>query len=156
MVSPGPLPDQPRQIIGGVVVIMAVIAGFGLACFLGGVLFLLFIGVVLATALKPIIEVIQYRGIRQPVAVGAVYACIGLLLVVVVILGVLPLIHLGKDFASEISLAAQQARQWLAERRECTVGESCPAARGWAFCCPRARWDRNNRWQPSVGRHRIW
>ncbi|MGA2253422.1 MAG: AI-2E family transporter [Thermoguttaceae bacterium] len=114
MVSPGPFPQEPRQIIGGTLIVLGVIAGFAVASFLCDVLFLLFIGMVLATALKPIIDAIQRCGIRQPVAVGAVYAFIILLLVVVIIVGVPPLINLCRELMSEIPLAVEQSRQWLA------------------------------------------
>ena len=47
------LDRDPRRIIAATLVVAAVVAGFGVACLLSDVLFLLFIGIVLATARSP-------------------------------------------------------------------------------------------------------
>ena len=83
MVAPARNPDPPRRIVAATLVVAAVIAGFGVAYLLSDVLFLLFIGVVLATALEPVIEALQRRRVPQPLAVGAVYVCVILVLAVV-------------------------------------------------------------------------
>jgi len=114
MVSSSSSYEEPRNIIGATLVVAAVMGGFAVAFYLADVLFLLFFGIVLATALKPVIDAIQRGGIRQPVAVGAVYACVSLLLVVAVVVGVPPMIDWGKELVTEIPRAVEHGRQWLA------------------------------------------
>ena len=92
----------------------AVIAGFGIAYLLSDVLFLLFVGVVLATALEPMIEALQRRRVPQPFAVGAVYACVILVFAVAIIIGSPYVINQVRGLLGEVPRASQQAQQWLA------------------------------------------
>ena len=87
MVAPRSNFEPPRRVVAATLVVVAVIAGFGVAYMLSDVLFLLFVGVVLATALAPMIEALQRRGVPQPLAVGAVYVCVILVLGMVIIIG---------------------------------------------------------------------
>ena len=107
-------PDPPRRVVAATLVVAAVIAGFGVAYLLSDVLFLLFVGVVLATALEPIIEVFQRRRVPRLLAVGGVYACGTLVLVVVIAIGCPYVIHQVQGLLNELSRANQQAHQWLA------------------------------------------
>jgi len=107
--------DQPRRIIAATLVVAAVIAGFGVVYFFRDVLLSLFVGVVLATASKPIIEVVQRCGVRQLIAVGAVYACIALFLVVAIAIGVPPAIDRVRELVSAVPRASEDAQQWLAK-----------------------------------------
>jgi predicted PurR-regulated permease PerM len=113
MASPGPFSPEPRRIVAATLVVAAVIAGFAAVYFLSDVLFLLFIGVVLATALKPVIEAIQRRRVPQPVAVFLVYACIILMLVAVITVGVPYVASQVRGLASDVPRASKQAHQWL-------------------------------------------
>ena len=113
MASPEAFLIGRGRIVGGTIISAAVIAGFGLAYLFGNVLFSLFIGVVLATALKPFIDGLQRCGLRQPVAVGAVYICMILLLTIVLVVGVPPLASRVRELTGEIPWAQQQAHQWL-------------------------------------------
>jgi predicted PurR-regulated permease PerM len=113
MAAPGVFPDQPRRIVAATLVVVAVIAGFGAAYLLSSAMFLLFVGVVLATALKPIVEGLQRRGIPQPVAVAAVYACVVLILAAVIAAGAPLVASQVRGLVHEIPLASQQAEQWL-------------------------------------------
>ena len=81
---------KPRRIIAAVLVVAAVVGGFALAYAFGDIIFYLFVGVVLATALNPAVEAIQRCGIRRPIAVALVYACIAWALLVVTIGGAPP------------------------------------------------------------------
>ncbi len=114
MVAPARNPDPPRRIVAATLVVAAVIAGFGVAYLLSDVLFLLFIGVVLATALEPVIEALQRRHVPQPLAVGAVYVCVILVLAVVITVGTPYVIHQGRGLLSEVPRASEKAQQWLA------------------------------------------
>jgi len=106
--------DQPRRIVAAVLVVAAVVGSFGLAYAFADVLFSLFVGIVLATSLKPLIDALQQCGVRQSTAVLAVYACVTLLLLVVILAGVPPVIHRARELANEFLRASEQVRQWLA------------------------------------------
>ncbi len=81
------LDRDPRRIIAATLVVAAVVAGFGVACLLSDVLFLLFIGIVLATALEPMIGALERRGVGRSIAVVAVYASVVLVVAVAVTAG---------------------------------------------------------------------
>jgi predicted PurR-regulated permease PerM len=105
--------DQSRRVIAATVVVAAVITAFAAVYVVGNVVFLLFVGIVLATALKPIIEAIQRCGIRQPVAVAAVYACLALLLIGLTIVGAPPLVSRSREIAGEIPQVITAMHHWL-------------------------------------------
>jgi len=106
--------DQPRQIIAATLVVAAVIAVFAAIYVFGDVLLSLFVGIVLATALKPIIDVLQRRGVRQPAAVAAVYACVTLFLGIGIALGAAPLFDRVRELAAAVPPLAEKADRWLA------------------------------------------
>ncbi len=114
MASSSPNPQRPRSIIAATLVAMAVIAVFGVVYLLSDVLFLLFIGVVLATALEPAIAALRRHGVPQSLSVGAVYACMILVLAVAIAVGMPYVIDQSRGLASEVARANQHARQWLA------------------------------------------
>ncbi len=107
------LDRDPRRIIAATLVVAAVVAGFGVACLLSDVLFLLFIGIVLATALEPMIGALEQRGVGRSIAVVAVYASVVLVVAVAVTAGAAYLIHQVRGLAAEVPRAGQEARQWL-------------------------------------------
>ncbi len=106
--------EQPRRVVAATLVAAAVITGFAVAYLLSDVLFLLFVGVVLATALEPLIVAFQRRRIPQPVTVGAVYACVILVLTVVITIGSPYVVKQLRGLLSEVPRASQEAQQWLA------------------------------------------
>lgn len=106
--------DSPRRVVAVTLVVVAVIAGFGVVYLLSNVLFLLFVGMVLATALEPLIEGLRHRRVPQPIAVGAVYACVVLILAGGITIGSPFLIHQVRELLREVPRASQQAQQWLA------------------------------------------
>ena len=109
-----PSSDPPRRIVAATLVVAAVVAGFVAVYLLSDVLLLFFIGVVLATALKPAIEALHRPGIPQPIAVVLVYACIIVLLAVVVTVGTPYVGSQARELLSEIPQAGKQFHQWLA------------------------------------------
>ncbi len=114
MASQLPNLDQPRSIIAATLVVAAVTAGFGVAYLLSDVLFLLFIGVVLATALEPAIAAFRRRRVPQSFAVGAVYAGVIVVLAVAITVGMPFVITQSRGLATEVAHANQQALQRLA------------------------------------------
>jgi predicted PurR-regulated permease PerM len=113
MASPGPFHDQPRRVVGATLVVAAVVAAFAVAYLLSDVLLLLFVGVLLATALEPVINALQRRGVWQPVAVGTVYICTAFLLAVGIIVVAPYLMSQVRGLLSEVPRAGNQAHQWL-------------------------------------------
>jgi predicted PurR-regulated permease PerM len=95
-------------------VVAAVVAGFAIAYLVSDVLFLLFVGVVLATALEPMIDALRRNRVPQPFAVGAVYASVILVLAAVIVIGAPYVINQVRGLAAEVPQASRQARQWLA------------------------------------------
>jgi predicted PurR-regulated permease PerM len=122
MTSPRSSSDPPQRTgtayswSAATLVVVAVIAGFGIAYLLSDVLFLLFVGVVLATAMEPLIAALHRRRLPQPLAVGAAYAGVIFVLGVVISLGAPYVVDQVRGLASETPHASQQARQWLAGR----------------------------------------
>lgn len=106
--------DSSWRVVAATLVVAAIIAGFAVAYLLSDVLFLLFVAVVLATALKPMIEALQRRRVPQLFAVGTVYVCVTLVLAVVVVLGAPYVTHQVRGLVSEVPRASQQAHHWLA------------------------------------------
>jgi predicted PurR-regulated permease PerM len=114
MASPDAFFDQPRRIVAATLVAAAVVAAFGLIYIFGDVLFCLFVGIVLATALKPLVEVLQRFGVRQPVAVMIVYGCAALIFAAAVGVGAPILIYQGRAAVTAIPQAFDRAYQRLA------------------------------------------
>ena len=81
----------PRQTIGATLVVAGVGLGFLLLYLLQSVLFLLFVGVVVATALKPIIALVERLNVSHGTAVSLVYMTLGALLLLAIVTG-LPLV----------------------------------------------------------------
>lgn len=81
----------PRRTMIATIVVGAVCLAFFLLYLLQSVVFLLFVGVVIATALNPLIELLERLGIGRASAVAIVYAVLVILLVIVVAAG-LPLV----------------------------------------------------------------
>jgi predicted PurR-regulated permease PerM len=114
MASPHAYDDPPRRMVAATLVVAAVVAGFGIAYLLSDVLFLLFIGVVLATAVEPMIEALQRRRVPRPFAVCTVYASVILVLAAAAAIGAPYLSSQMRELAGEIPRTNQQAHQWLA------------------------------------------
>ena len=70
----------PRRVALATLVVVAVLAAFLLLYFFGGVLFLLFIGVVVAITLSPVVALLERAGLSRPTASVAVYLTLGGLL----------------------------------------------------------------------------
>ena len=129
MASPRPNPD-PRQVVIASLVVATVVAGFGIVYLLSDVLFLLFVGMVLATALEPMIETLQRRHVPQLLAVSAVYAFV-----------ILDCGHRSYCRRSLCDPSSQGAGErssprdptgpsMAGRRRERALGKSCPANPG--------------------------
>ena len=129
MVAPRPNPDGPRQIIAATLVVTAVIAGFAAAYLLSDVLFLLFIGVVLATALEPVIDGRPAPPLPQPFAVAAVYTSFIFVLAVVVIILAPFAIEQVRELLSSSRVRTSGAPM-VGQRRGRPVGECRQANRG--------------------------
>jgi predicted PurR-regulated permease PerM len=114
MNSPRSNSDRPRRVVAATLVVVAVILAFGVAYLLSNVMFLLFVGVVLATALEPMIVALQRRHMPQPFAVGAVYAGLILLLAAAIIVVSPYVIHQVRGLLSVVPRANEQTHQWLA------------------------------------------
>ena len=155
MASPRSYDDSPRRVVAATLVVAAVVAGFGIAYLLGDVLFLLFVGVVLATAVEPMIDALQRRRVPQAFAVCAVYACVILVLAAAAAVGA--------------PYVSSQVGHWPARFRVRTNrpinGWPAPGTRfgrespgeSWRSphrSGPRRNW--SNRWRPSARRPRIW
>ena len=155
MVSPHSNSDRPRRVIAATLVVVAVISAFGVAYLLSNVLFLLFVGVVLATALEPMIEALQRRRIPQPFAVGAVYACLILLLAVAIIVVSPYVIHQVRGLLSVVPPRTNRhTNGWPTPGTP--FGRRLPGG-SWQSTRrtgPRGSWSR--RLRPSARRPRTW
>ena len=111
-----PLPDlhSSQRVIASTLVVAAIVMGFGVAYQLSDILFLLFVGIVLATALEPVINALRRRRVGQMFAVGTVYACLVLVLAVLIAIGTPYVVNQARELVSEVPHASQQAQQWLA------------------------------------------
>lgn len=84
-------PWSPRRMVAGTLVVCAVLGLFALAFVARHVLFFLFIAIVLATALKPLVALLTGRGVPRIVSIALVYALLLTTLVAPAVIG-LPLL----------------------------------------------------------------
>lgn len=80
-----------RRVAGQTLVVAGVACGFGLLYLFWDVVFLLFVAIVLATALKPLVVRLQREGRSPTMAVSLVYAALGLVLLTAAVL-LMPLV----------------------------------------------------------------
>jgi predicted PurR-regulated permease PerM len=82
---------SPRRIVGGTLVVCAVVGLFALALLARHVLFFLFVAIVLSTAIKPLVALLTGRGVPRVVSIALVYSLLMTTLVAPAIIG-LPLL----------------------------------------------------------------
>jgi predicted PurR-regulated permease PerM len=100
-------------VVGATLVVAAVVAAFAVVYLFNDVLLLLFVGVLLATAVEPLIKAIQRCRVWQPIAVGSVYVCIAILLALGITIVAPYLINQVRELWSEVPRAGDQTHRWL-------------------------------------------
>jgi predicted PurR-regulated permease PerM len=137
MSAPGdPLPEESfaRRVAVGTLVVAGVGCGFGVLYLFWDVVFLLFVAIVLATAIKPLVGRLVREGRSPTVAVGLVYAALGLVLLTAAVL-LLPLVV--DQFVQAVSAlpeAYRHTREQLLESARPWVAQTArylPAQIGW-------------------------
>lgn len=105
----------PRRTARGTLVVLGVLAGCGLVYFFRDILFLLFIAIVLATAINPLIAFLQRQGLSRLGSVICWYILfLGLLIIGLVV--VVPLaIEQLQSLIEAVPKSYQAVRSWLTE-----------------------------------------
>ncbi len=107
----------PRRVIGATLVVMLVAAGFYLLYLFSNVLFVLFVAVVLATAIRPGVLWLERRGIPQWLGTLLMFALIVILAVGVLALIAPLLIAQVATLSADLPQYYQQLREWLVSVR---------------------------------------
>jgi predicted PurR-regulated permease PerM len=103
----------PRKTARGTLVVLGVLAGCGLVFLFRDILFLLFIAIVLATAISPLIALLQRQGLSRSASVVCWYILfLGLLLVGLVVAVPLAIEQL-QSLAEAVPKSYQAVRDWL-------------------------------------------
>ncbi|MFO0898595.1 MAG: AI-2E family transporter [Pirellulales bacterium] len=92
--------------------VAAVVLAFGLAYLLRAPVFYLFIGIVLATAMRPPIGWLN-RAVSRPTAVGIVYGVVAVLLMALAVVGVPLLVVQAEQFMLDLPKQYESLRGWL-------------------------------------------
>lgn len=103
----------PRRVIGATLVVMLVAVGFYLLYLFSNVLFVLFVAVVLATAIRPGVLWLERRGVPQWLGTLLMFALIALLTAGVLALIAPLLIAQVATLSAELPQYYQQLREWL-------------------------------------------
>lgn len=74
-----------RDVVSGTLIIAAVVAAFWLIIRWHDVVFLLFVAIVISTAIKPVVEILQRRGLSRPAGIITVYATVTAFMVLIVV-----------------------------------------------------------------------
>lgn len=107
-------PDwKPRQIVTGTIFVVLVIAGFFLLVRFRDVLFILFVSIVISTAISPGVQWLQRRGIPRAAGVILIYLLVVLLLVGFFLLALPPIIQQGISIAASIPEYYRNIYEWL-------------------------------------------
>ncbi|HVW00380.1 MAG TPA: AI-2E family transporter [Planctomycetaceae bacterium] len=110
-----PEPWKPRRVLLATLTVAAVVAAFAAVYVFGNVLFLLFVGIVLATAFEPLIQFLQRHGTTRNGAVSLVYLGIGLGLTAGAVFGLPLLVDQIGHFAQALPSAYDGFRHKLTE-----------------------------------------
>ncbi|RPI84061.1 MAG: AI-2E family transporter [Chloroflexi bacterium] len=103
MITNSTFPDwKPRQIMTGTIFVILVIAGFFLIVRFRDVIFILFISIVISTAISPGVDWLQRRGVHRAAGVILIYLLIVLLLVGFLLLALPPIIQQVLNIAASI------------------------------------------------------
>ena len=104
---------KPRRVLLATLTAAAVVAAFAAVYAFGNVLFLLFVGIVLATAFEPLIQFLQRHGTTRNGGVLIVYLGIGLLLAAGAVFGLPLLVDQLAHFAHALPPAYEGFRDHL-------------------------------------------
>ncbi len=101
-----------RRSLAVTLTVAAVVLAFGLAYLLRAPVFYLFIGIVLATAMRPPIGWLN-RAVSRPTAVGIVYGVVAVLLMALAVVGVPLLVVQAEQFMLDLPKQYESLRGWL-------------------------------------------
>jgi len=93
--------------------VAAVVLSAGLAYLLRAPLFYLFIGIVVATAMRPPINWLAHRGVSRQTAVGCVYGLVAVLLVALAVIGGPLLVHQAERLVQDVPHQYETLRNWF-------------------------------------------
>lgn len=103
----------PRRVALATLVVASVAGAFSLLYFFSTVLFLLLIGIVLAMALNPVVQLLQNRGVSRATASVIVYFSLGCLLLIGAVFG-FPLVwQQTESLLDKLPRSYQQLREYL-------------------------------------------
>lgn len=119
----------PRRVIAATLMVAMVVVGFYLLYIFSNVLFVLFVAIVFATALRPAVLWLERHGIPQRLGALLLYVVLGLLTV-----GVLAL--LAPLLVEQSTMLTQEAPQYYASFREWLGGTRIPLLRSFVGQLP--------------------
>lgn len=105
----------PRRVVATTLVVLAVLVGFVLVYLFGHVLLLLFMGIVLSTALKPLTSRIQAGRLPRNIKVTAVYVLVVSLLLGALVVGLPLLLNEAQSLIQGLPARFRQIEQRLPE-----------------------------------------
>jgi len=103
----------PRRIIAGTLVVCAVCGAFALLYLARRVFFFLFIAIVVSTALKPLVALIERRGVRRDLAVPLLYASLLFALSIPIVIALPMLVDQAQGLISSLPENYAQIREKL-------------------------------------------
>ena len=107
----------PRRVIVATLLVALVVAGFYLLYLFSNVLFVLFVAIVFATALRPAVLWLEKRHIPQPLGTLLLYVVLGLLTAGVLALSAPLLVEQVTALSQETPQYYSSFRSWIAETR---------------------------------------
>lgn len=112
-----------RRSLAVTLTVAAVVLAFCLAYLLRAPLFYLFIGIVVATAMRPPIGWLAARGLPRQTAVAAVYGLLAVILLALTVFGVPLLLEQAVGFVDDLPKQYASFRTWLASIDNMSVQE---------------------------------
>ena len=128
--SEPPNPWPPRRIIAATLVVCAMVGLFALLFVARHVLFLLFVAIVLATAIKPLAAWMTRRGVPRVVAISLAYALLLAALVAPGVVGLPFVTDQAKDLLQSLPKSYSGLRAQIAQVST-TIAERLPERPAW-------------------------
>jgi predicted PurR-regulated permease PerM len=120
----------PRRIVAGTLVVCAVAGAFALLVLARHVLFLLFIAIVLSTALAPLVAWMTRRGLPRNLSISLVFALLLTVLVAPGVIGLPMLVDQGQALLHSLPESYEEFRQKIAQISP-SIAEQLPEQPAW-------------------------
>ena len=120
----------PRRIVAGTFVVCAVAGVFALLVLVRHVLFLLFIAIVLSTALAPLVALMTRRGVPRNLAISLVFTLLLVVLVAPGVIGLPLLVEQGQSLLHSMPESYEEFRQKIGQISP-TIAAQLPEQPAW-------------------------